>query len=413
MNQKAINTPSSISKENLAAVAAINKIPIIQQILDVVCRTTGMGFAAVARVTEEKWITCTTKDNIAFGLQPGDELKVETTLCHEVRQKSETIFIDNVGEDPIYCAHPTPLQYDFQSYVSVPIIRKDGSFFGTLCAIDPKPSKVRTPEVRGMFSLFAELISFHLEAVEEIKFSETQLAEEKKNSELREQFIAILGHDLKNPLATTRMSADILTLLSDDPQVLEQAEIIKSTSYRMNGLIENILDFARGKLGEGIQVDIKSDNKKLKNSLLQVVKEIQTISPQREIKFGLDITEHFYCDANRVAQLFSNLLSNADTHGDKELPIVVEALTTKEEFILSVCNKGEPIPETAKDHLFMPFYRENIGPEKKGLGLGLFIASEIARAHEGSLEVRSSLEETCFTFKMPHLQNISGLKEGS
>lgn len=367
-----------------------------------------MGFAAVARVTEDKWITCTTKDHIAFGLQPGDELEVETTLCHEVRQKKESIFIDYVETDPEYFCHSTPLKYGFQSYVSVPIILKDGSFFGTLCAIDPKPAKVKTPEIIGMFTLFADLISFHLEAVEKLKFSETELAEEKRNSELRDQFIAILGHDLRNPLATTRMSADILSLVSTNPEVLEQAEIIKSTSYRMNGLIENILDFARGKLGEGIQVNIKSDVTGLKKSLVQVVKEIQTVSPQREIDLQFDLTEPFSCDANRVAQLFSNLLSNADTHGAKDSPIKVEAITTKEEFFLSVFNKGEPVPASAKKHLFLPFYRENIKPEKKGLGLGLFIASEIARAHEGSLEVISTIDETCFTFRMPLLEKSGG-----
>ena len=119
---------------DIAKVSAIAAVPTI---LDVVSRTTGMGFTAVARVTEDRWITCASRDELAFGLKPGDELKVETTICHEIRQSREAVIIDDVGQDAVYCGHHTPAQYGFQSYISVPIIMADGSFFGTLCAIDP------------------------------------------------------------------------------------------------------------------------------------------------------------------------------------------------------------------------------------------------------------------------------------
>ena len=246
---RTINTKFNSVKNPEAAIDAINRIPIINQLLDVICSSTGMGFAAIAKVTEDSWIACTTKDSIEFGLEPGDELQIETTICSEVRKYDQPVFIDEVDKDAIYCDHPAPLKYGFQSYVSVPIYKSDGSFFGTLCAIDPKPAKVKNPATESLFKLFSELISFHLNAIEEMNVSALKLAEEKKNSELREQFIAILGHDLKNPIATTRMSADILLKISQDEIVQRQAGIIKSTTFRMNGLIENILDFARGRLG--------------------------------------------------------------------------------------------------------------------------------------------------------------------
>lgn len=124
-------------------IDAIQNIPAVPTILDVVCQTTGMRFAAVARVTEGRWVTCTVLDNIDFGLKPGDELKVETTICHEIRQSREPVIINHVAEDGSYCGHPTPTMYGFQSYISMPIIRKDGSFFGTLCAIDPAPAQLK------------------------------------------------------------------------------------------------------------------------------------------------------------------------------------------------------------------------------------------------------------------------------
>ncbi|MGA0594331.1 ATP-binding protein [Enterovirga sp. CN4-39] len=147
-----------------ADVGAVEGIAAVPTILEVICRTTGMGFAAVARVTEERWVACAVKDDIAFGLKPGGELKVETTICHEIRQSGTEVVIDHVAEDGGFCKHHTPAMYGFQSYVSMPILLPNGRFWGTLCAIDPQPARVNTPETVGMFRMFAELIGFHLDA---------------------------------------------------------------------------------------------------------------------------------------------------------------------------------------------------------------------------------------------------------
>ena len=147
-------------QSDLEAVAAI---PAVATILEVVCRTTNMGFAAVARVTEDRWICCAVRDDIAFGLKPGSELKVETTICNEIRGSREPVIIDHVAEDKSFCGHHTPAQYGFQSYISQPILLADGSFFGTLCAIDPGPNRLNEPTVTGMFKLFADLIAGQLD----------------------------------------------------------------------------------------------------------------------------------------------------------------------------------------------------------------------------------------------------------
>jgi GAF domain-containing protein len=104
-----------------------------------------MGFAAVARVTEDRWIACAVRDEIEFGLKPGGELKVETTICNEIRASGDRVVIDHVSQDEAFCRHPTPAMYGFQSYISVPIRRRNGAFFGTLCAIDPRPARLNTP----------------------------------------------------------------------------------------------------------------------------------------------------------------------------------------------------------------------------------------------------------------------------
>ena len=152
-------------QSDIDAIARIDAVPTI---LEVVCRTTGMGFAAVARVTEDRWIACQVLDNIHFGLAAGGELKVETTICHEIRGSRTPVVINDVSQDDDYCNHHTPAMYGFKSYISMPIIRRDGTFFGTLCAIDPAPAKLKNPETIGMFKLFAELIAAQLDAGEQL-----------------------------------------------------------------------------------------------------------------------------------------------------------------------------------------------------------------------------------------------------
>jgi signal transduction histidine kinase len=381
-------------------LTAVAKIDVVATILEVVCRTTGLGFAAVARVTEDRWIACAVRDEIAFGLQPGGELKVETTICDEIRDSGQTVVIDHVAEDQIFCHHPTPEMYGFQSYISVPICRRSGQFFGTLCAVDPKPARLNTPETIGMFKLFADLIGFHLDAQDRLKASETALASERHRAELREQFIAVLGHDLRNPLTAIDAGAELLLKMPLTDKGMGIVGLIRNSAARMTGLIDNVLDFARARLGGGISVN-RAVDPGLATMLEQVIAELRTAQPDRVIETEIALSRPVACDSARIAQLFSNLLANALTHGDPDGPIRVHAGTDETVFELSVSNPGEPIPHDTVDRLFRPFERASARPGQQGLGLGLYIASEIARAHEGSMEVVSCPEETRFTFRMP------------
>jgi GAF domain-containing protein len=141
-----------------AKVAAQGQDDHIRAILAEVSRITNMGFVAVARVTEDRWIACQVRDDMEFGLGPGDELEIETTICNEVRQCGETIVIDHVDADPEWRTHPVPALYGFQSYVSVPIYLSDGSFYGTLCAIDPNPRALSPGPTVAVLERHAERI---------------------------------------------------------------------------------------------------------------------------------------------------------------------------------------------------------------------------------------------------------------
>ncbi len=391
----------SLSPELVQDIENVAQIGAIPSILNVICRTTGMKFSAIARVTEEKWITCMSQDEINFGLKTGDELVLETTICNSIRQHHSPVIIEHVENSEEYSQHPTPLQYGFQSYISYPIFRKDGRFFGTLCAIDPEPGKLDNQETKELFQLYTQLISFHLDAVEKLKELGSSLKEERQIAELRETFIAILGHDLRNPVGTTRMCADILLKLDLPELATRQANTIKATSYRMQGLIDNLLDFAKGHLGEGIMLEPTQDNSALKKALLQVIDEISTVDPDHEIQVNISLKEDVTCDHNRISQLFSNLLGNAIKHGSSDKPVITEVKAENGQFTLMVSNSGERIPEEKMLSLFKPFFTTNSANNKSGLGLGLYISSEIAKAHAGHMHVKSVDDQTKFTFSMP------------
>ena len=383
-----------------ADIEAVNNISAVPNILQVICKTTGMGFAAVARVTDEKWVACALLDEIDFGLKAGSELELESTICNEIRQHHKPVIIDDVAKDPNFRSHHTPLKYGFQSYISIPIMLKTGEFFGTLCAIDPKPHVLNSPEIIAMFNLFAELISFHLDALEQVASSNKNLSEERLIAELREHFIAILGHDLRNPLNAILNSSQLLKRLTADERILKISDIIQNSSVRINGLIENMLDFASGRLGDGIKL-YRDENEALEPILNEVISEMEANYPERVIDVNFDLPQAVNCDGKRIAQLFSNLLGNALSYGDPQEAVVVKGNAPANEFNLSITNKGPQISSEAIQNLFQPFSRGDVKSNKKGLGLGLFISSEIAKAHGGKIDVHSDAVETRFTLQIP------------
>jgi sigma-B regulation protein RsbU (phosphoserine phosphatase) len=226
------------------------------------------------------------------------------------------------------------------------------------------------------------------------------LKDERETSQLREQFIAVLGHDLRNPLASISAGARILLRRTTDETETRVLQMMETTVTRMSGLIDNVLDLARGRLGGGIPLN-RDANRPLQPVLVQVVDELRTTMPERVIESDFRIADPVNCDRSRIGQMVSNLLGNALTHGAPDQPVKVSASTENGMFELSVANIGEPIPVATMANLFQPFFRGQVRASLQGLGLGLYIASEIAKAHDGTLTVTSTTEGTRFTFRMP------------
>ena len=430
------------------AIETVQQIPAVLKILDVICRTTGMGFAVVARITDDKWVACEVLDTIDFGVKAGTERPVETSLCSEVAGTHSPIVLNHASQDLRYGHHRARHAFGFESYISMPIILANGSVFGTLCAMDPRPARLDQPETVDMFRLFAELIAVHIDArstlstsrsalasesaklrvseaslagetarlrvseanladeSERLRLSQATLLDERQASELREQFIAVLGHDLRNPLASIGGGLELLARQPLNDKGRGVLRLMTAAAQRMSGLIDNVLDFARGRLGGGL--GLERTTQPMGPELTHVIDELRVAYPERRIEIDFTLNAPVTCDTRRIAQLFSNLLGNALTHGGEDKSIRVAAASRDGVFTLSVANSGPPIPAAALPHLFQPFYRGKVRSSLQGLGLGLFISSEIARAHGGRLEVASSAAETSFTLTIPATEEFGG-----
>ena len=221
---------------------------------------------------------------------------------------------------------------------------------------------------------------------------------ERERAELRERFIAMLGHDLRNPLASIAAGTKLLARHPEKaPQIIEQIDL---TVARMAALVDNILDLARGRLGGGLALN-RDSSQPLEPYLRHVIDELRMAHPQQRVNVDIALRDPANCDRRRVGQLVSNLLGNAFVYGDPGEPIEVRVRCDHGQFELSVTNSGPSIDPEVREKLFQPFFRASAQRSQEGLGLGLYICSEIVKAHGGSIGVTSEDGRTCFTARMP------------
>jgi signal transduction histidine kinase len=397
----ATDLPGDTAEEISRDVEAVSRLDAVPTLLQILCDVTGMGFAAVARVTGGTWTACAVDDRIQFGLGAGGQLDVHTTLCIESRAAREVIAIDQASIDPLYHNHHTPRLYKIESYISVPIVLPDGRYFGNLCAIDPGPASVANPRVIGMFEGFAGLIGSQLQNELKREHEASALRDERASGELRDQFIAILGHDLRNPLQAIFATSELLERRLTDAVHINMAARIRASARRMSGLIDDVLDFARARLGGGIGVEIQAVED-IEGPLSNVVTELQDAKPDRRIELDIAINSPVECDVGRTQQVLSNLIGNALTHGSPDSPVKVFVATTNDDLLMRVWNDGTPIPAENIAKIFEPFWRQSSEAGRGGLGLGLHICSQIVRAHGGHLTVTSNaIHGTEFAVRLP------------
>lgn len=222
----------------------------------------------------------------------------------------------------------------------------------------------------------------------------------------KDLLLAVLGHDLRNPLGAMLQSAQFL-LKADalDSRYTKAASRILNSGTRMKEMISDLLDFARTRLGD--RLPVVPSPMDMGEACRQTLAEISAFYPDSTLRFEATGELSGRWDSARIGQMLSNLVGNAVQHGAIGTPINVTATGSTDEVLVSVHNQGTPVPEKDMPRIFEPLargsdstsYSQVVAPS---LGLGLYIAREIARAHGGTLELVSSDEEgTTFAARLP------------
>lgn len=222
----------------------------------------------------------------------------------------------------------------------------------------------------------------------------------------RNVFLGILGHDLRTPLGAILLGADMLRRSSSGGERNTRvATQIYTSVQRASQIVGDLLDLTRCQMGPGIPV--RRTQVDLAPICERIVAEIQAFDPQAQLRFEPPTPAVGMFDGARMEQVFSNLISNAVHHGDRHSPIKVALTVTQDTCVFSVHNHGNPIPTDVQPFIFNPmgrFSQRSViehGPTE-GLGLGLFIASEIVASHQGLIEVESDSQSgTVFRVTVP------------
>lgn len=264
-------------------------------------------------------------------------------------------------------------------------------------------SKLRAVLVRALLELpatddvRASLIRFH-EGMDRAATAAIQRYATCRD-EVRERFIGILGHDLRDPLSTVRISAN---QLAGDPALSREHQQVATRIHRacdrMQRMVDDVLDFARGHLGSGIPAYPSSND--MGEICRAAVDEIAAAAPDRKIEVTTDGDLHGSFDRDRVIQTITNLVANAIHHGIGS--IEVRARAAGAAIVTEVISHGEVIPDDVLRKIFDPFARGDVS-DPRGLGLGLYIVQQIALAHGATCEVSSTAAGTTFTIRWPRL----------
>ncbi|MDJ1473561.1 GAF domain-containing sensor histidine kinase [Xanthocytophaga flava] len=396
-----------------ADVERVKQIPIIPNMLEVICRSTGMGFAAVARVTEKHWIACSVHDEIAFGLKSGEELPIQTTICNEVRHDNQSVVIDHVAEDEYFRNHHTPKLYGFESYISVPIRLKNGEFFGTLCAIDPKPALLNNQTTIGMFNLFSDLIAFYLQSVELLEQGNTRIDNLNRQvndaqDEIR-QYEFITSHNLREPLRQLRMFTTMLVTATEQNQNEKAKTLALKVNEKALRFTEIVADLSRYSDFTYKRQDFAKVN--LNQLVQEALVDLEMELTQSSIVITWDNLPVIEAVPEQMIQVFVFLIRNAIRFSQPEQQVkvhisVVPPLEGAKFVEIQVKDNGIGISQWQQEKIFDVLNPLSYDQASESRDISLAYCRKIVRSHQGSISVNSEPDKgTTFSIILPLTQN--------
>ena len=227
----------------------------------------------------------------------------------------------------------------------------------------------------------------------------------KRVNQARDMFLAILSHDLRNPLGSISMTANVLPQVSDKAGIVECGLRIARSASTMERMISDLLDYTRTRLGAGMPV--KPTQMDLAALGRDVIAEYRAAHPDRVIEFRTDGDVSGRWDSDRIRQAISNLVGNAIQHGSADFPVTLSLRGDAANVFIDIHNGGDPIPPGELPKIFDPLIRGSSAEHPKSnrpgsIGMGLYIAREVAKSHNGRIDVISTTESgTTFKIRLP------------
>ncbi|HEX6943224.1 MAG TPA: sensor histidine kinase [Gemmatimonadaceae bacterium] len=219
----------------------------------------------------------------------------------------------------------------------------------------------------------------------------------------RNLLLGMLGHDMRSPLNTIQVTASYLSALNAGADVSDAASRLIRSGASMKALLDDLVDFSRTRLGLGI--NISPDSTDLAALFADEMEQLRGAHPGRQLEFAGAGDTRGRWDGRRLQQVLRNLVSNAIKYGAPDAPVRVALIGEEADVLFEVRNSGPAIADAVLDEIFHPLKRgpgqEDTHDIDAGLGLGLYIVSEVARAHGGEVTVRSEDGETVFAVRLP------------
>ncbi|MDU4058201.1 MAG: GAF domain-containing protein [Pseudomonas oryzihabitans] len=376
------------------SVELLTSLDSVAALLRVVCDISGLGVATVAEVTEQRWIACAVEDRIAFGLQPGAELDLESTLCNHVRSSHDAVIISDVTQNPTYCDHPAPGLYGWKSYLSVPVFRPNGTFFGTLCAFDPQPApRLEQRPVIDTLDGFARLLGELLAREEQRREASPGARGDLDLTPLREQLLVLLEEDLQRPLQALAAQ--------DLPTSAAQAEPWQAEARRLAERSAAAADFVRVRLGHGLPLKlnlVEGVNERLTNLLAT----LQARFPDQTLGSELpELPAAVRLDLPRLLQAMGALLEWVASRNPAGGTLLLRGELDERCYRLAVESRTAVVDPGSLSQVFQPALTEATPEQPARLELSLYLAQEVARGHGGSLVARQENGRLRFILTLP------------